>query len=176
MSVYIHIPFCKSLCYYCACNKIITQKTHRAVEYLDYLKREIAMQAQLFSASRKLTQLHLGGGTPTYLTSEQLAELMTCMRAHFNFDESDDHEFSIEVDPRTISLERISELRALGFNRLSFGVQDFDEQVQAAVDRLQSEQQIYDLIAAARAAAFKSVSVDLIYGLPRIPSADSTPP
>ncbi len=176
LSAYIHIPFCKSLCYYCACNKIITQKTHRAVEYLDYLKREIAMQAQLFSASRKLTQLHLGGGTPTYLTSEQLAELMTCMRAHFNFDESDDHEFSIEVDPRTISRERISELRALGFNRLSFGVQDFDEQVQTAVNRLQSEQQIYDLVAAARAAAFKSVSVDLIYGLPlqTVSSFDTT--
>lgn len=176
LSAYIHIPFCKSLCYYCACNKIITQKTHRAVEYLDYLKREIAMQAELFSASRKLTQLHLGGGTPTYLTSEQLAELMACLRTHFNFDESDDHEFSIEVDPRTISRERIGELRALGFNRLSFGVQDFDEQVQAAVNRVQSEQQIYDLVAAAREAAFKSVSVDLIYGLPlqTVSSFDTT--
>jgi len=181
LSVYIHIPFCQSLCYYCACNKIITQKTHRAVEYLDYLKREIAMQAALFGASRKLTQLHLGGGTPTYLTSDQLAELMDCLREHFNLnesnlDESDAHEFSIEVDPRTISRERIAELRAQGFNRLSFGVQDFDAKVQAAVNRVQSEQQIFDLIQAAREARFKSVSVDLIYGLPlqTVESFDAT--
>jgi len=176
LSAYIHIPFCQSLCYYCACNKIITQKTHRAVEYLDYLKREIALQAALFSPSRRLTQLHLGGGTPTYLSSAQLAELMDCLRQHFSFDESDNHEFSIEVDPRTISRERIAELRALGFNRLSFGVQDFDQQVQAAVNRLQSEEQTYELVAAAREAAFKSVSVDLIYGLPlqTVASFDTT--
>src|SRR5690606_8987553 len=123
LSVYIHIPFCKSLCYYCACNKIITQKTHRAVEYLRYLKLEIAMQAALFDSTRKLTQLHLGGGTPTYLTSEQLADLMDCLHQAFNMDDSDDHEFSIEVDPRTISTEQIQSLRQLGFNRLSFGVQ-----------------------------------------------------
>ena len=176
LSIYIHIPFCKSLCYYCACNKIITQKTHRAVEYLDYLKREIAMQAALFDKSRKLTQLHLGGGTPTYLTGEQLGELMDHLRQQFNLDESDNHEFSIEVDPRTIDIARIAELRAQGFNRLSFGVQDFDEKVQAAVNRLQSEQQVYDLVAAARAAKFKSVSVDLIYGLPlqTVASFDTT--
>lgn len=176
LSLYIHIPFCKSLCYYCACNKIITQKSHRAVEYLDYLKREVAMQAALFDKSRKLTQLHLGGGTPTYLTSEQLTELMDCLRGHFNLDESDDHEFSIEVDPRTVDTDRIAELRRQGFNRLSFGVQDFDEEVQRAVNRLQSEQQVYDLVAAARAAKFKSVSVDLIYGLPlqTVASFDAT--
>ncbi|HLD64850.1 MAG TPA: oxygen-independent coproporphyrinogen III oxidase [Pseudomonas sp.] len=166
LSVYIHIPFCKSLCYYCACNKIITQKTHRAVEYLTYLKREIAMQAALFDGTRKLTQLHLGGGTPTYLTSEQLADLMACLHQAFDMDDSDDHEFSIEVDPRTITTEQIQQLRSLGFNRLSFGVQDFDPDVQAAVNRQQSEEQIYALVAAARQAKFKSVSVDLIYGLP----------
>ena len=166
LSLYIHIPFCKSLCYYCACNKIITQKTHRAVEYLNYLKREIAMQAALFDPGRKLRQLHLGGGTPTYLTREQLAELMDCLHQAFNLDDSDEHEFSIEVDPRTISTEQIEHLRQLGFNRLSFGVQDFDPDVQAAVNRQQSEEQIYALVAAARAAQFKSVSVDLIYGLP----------
>ncbi|MBN9324826.1 MAG: oxygen-independent coproporphyrinogen III oxidase, partial [Delftia acidovorans] len=176
LSVYIHIPFCKSLCYYCACNKIITQKTHRAVEYLDYLKREVAMQAALFDGTRKLTQLHLGGGTPTYLTSEQLGEVMGSLREHFNLDESDAHEFSIEVDPRTISRERIAELRAQGFNRLSFGVQDFDEKVQEAVNRVQSEQQVFDLVQAAREAKFKSVSVDLIYGLPlqTVASFDTT--
>ena len=166
LSVYIHIPFCKSLCYYCACNKIITQKTHRAVEYLTYLKREIAMQSALFDSTRKLTQLHLGGGTPTYLTGEQLAALMDCLHQSFDMDDSDDHEFSIEVDPRTISTERIETLRQLGFNRLSFGVQDFDPDVQAAVNRQQSEEQIHALVAAARQARFKSVSVDLIYGLP----------
>ncbi|MCU0117904.1 oxygen-independent coproporphyrinogen III oxidase [Pseudomonas sp. B2M1-30] len=166
LSVYIHIPFCKSLCYYCACNKIITQKTHRAVEYLTYLKREIAMQACLFDSSRRLTQLHLGGGTPTYLTDEQLADLMTCLHQSFDMDDSDNHEFSIEVDPRTISAGQIQSLRHLGFNRLSFGVQDFDPQVQAAVNRQQSEEQIYALVAAAREAQFKSISVDLIYGLP----------
>jgi oxygen-independent coproporphyrinogen-3 oxidase len=166
LSLYIHIPFCKSLCYYCACNKIITQKTHRAVEYLNYLKREIAMQAALFDRTRTLRQLHLGGGTPTYLTREQLAELMDCLHQAFNLDDSDEHEFSIEVDPRTISTEQIEHLRQLGFNRLSFGVQDFDPDVQAAVNRQQSEEQIYGLVAAAREAKFKSVSVDLIYGLP----------
>ncbi|MDD1979757.1 MULTISPECIES: oxygen-independent coproporphyrinogen III oxidase [Pseudomonas] len=166
LSAYIHIPFCQSLCYYCACNKIITRKTHRAAEYLGYLKREIALQGALFDRSRKLTQLHLGGGTPTYLSDEQLAELMTCLRQAFNLDDSDDHEFSIEVDPRTVSTAQVQQLRSLGFNRLSFGVQDFDPQVQAAVNRRQSEEQIYALVAAARQARFKSVSVDLIYGLP----------
>jgi oxygen-independent coproporphyrinogen-3 oxidase len=166
LSVYIHIPFCKSLCYYCACNKIITQKSHRAVEYLAYLKREIALQAALFDGTRKLTQLHLGGGTPTYLTGEQLEELMAALHAAFAMDDSDAHEFSIEVDPRTISPPQIQHLRDLGFNRLSFGVQDFDAAVQAAVNRLQSEEQTRELVAAARRAAFKSVSVDLIYGLP----------
>jgi len=171
LSLYIHIPFCKSLCYYCACNKIITQKTHRAVEYLNYLKREIAMQAALFDRTRTLRQLHLGGGTPTYLTREQLTELMDCLHQAFNLDDSDEHEFSIEVDPRTISTEQIEHLRQLGFNRLSFGVQDFDPDVQAAVNRQQSEEQIYALVAAAREAKFKSVSVDLIYGLPLQPVA-----
>ncbi|MBF7729063.1 oxygen-independent coproporphyrinogen III oxidase [Pseudomonas sp. N040] len=166
LSLYIHIPFCQSLCYYCACNKIITQKTHRAAEYLEYLKREIALQAALFDRTRTLQQLHLGGGTPTYLSREQLAELMDCLHQAFNLDDSDAHEFSIEVDPRSISTGQIEHLRQLGFNRLSFGVQDFDPQVQAAVNRVQSEEQIYALVAAARQAQFKSVSVDLIYGLP----------
>jgi oxygen-independent coproporphyrinogen-3 oxidase len=153
LSVYIHIPFCQSLCYYCACNKIITRKTHRAAEYLTYLKREIALQATLFDRSRKLTQL-------------QLAELMDCLHQSFDMDDSDAHEFSIEVDPRTIDAEQVEGLRWLGFNRLSFGIQDFDAQVQAAVNRIQSEAQVAELVAAARRARFKSVSVDLIYGLP----------
>jgi oxygen-independent coproporphyrinogen-3 oxidase len=176
LSVYIHIPFCKSLCYYCACNKIITHKTERAVEYLEYLKREIAEQASLFDSSRRLTQLHLGGGTPTYFTSEQLAELMQALRDTFNMDDSDAHEFSLEVDPRTVSPAQIHTLRKLGFNRLSFGVQDFDKAVQEAVNRIQSEQQTRDLVMAGRDAGFKSISVDLIYGLPlqTVASFDTT--
>ncbi|WP_183166940.1 oxygen-independent coproporphyrinogen III oxidase [Azomonas macrocytogenes] len=166
LSIYIHIPFCKSLCYYCACNKIVTPKTERAAEYLDYLKREINLQAELFDRTRKLTQLHLGGGTPTYLDQKQLTELMESLRQAFNMDESDNHEFSLEVDPRTVTPSQIHDLRALGFNRLSFGVQDFDDKVQAVVNRVQSEEQIRTLVLAAREARFKSVSVDLIYGLP----------
>ncbi|SHE34325.1 oxygen-independent coproporphyrinogen-3 oxidase [Modicisalibacter ilicicola DSM 19980] len=166
LSVYIHIPFCKSLCYYCACNKIITNKTDKAVEYLDYLKREIALQAELFDANRKLTQLHLGGGTPTYLTNDQLAELMNALDEAFTLERGEKREFSLEVDPRTVSARQIHELHGLGFNRLSLGVQDFDPDVQQAVNRLQSEQQTLELIEAAREAGFDSVSVDLIYGLP----------
>jgi len=172
LSVYIHIPFCRSLCYYCACNKIITHKTERAAEYLSYLKREIALQAPLFDSARKLTQLHLGGGTPTYLDNAQLADLMASLHHAFNLDDSDNHEFSLEVDPRTVTPERIQGLRAMGFNRLSFGVQDFDTKVQAAVNRVQSDEQVQILIDAARAAQFKSISVDLIYGLP-LQSLDS---
>ncbi|TDX29465.1 oxygen-independent coproporphyrinogen-3 oxidase [Modicisalibacter xianhensis] len=176
LSVYVHIPFCQSLCYYCACNKIITQKTEKAVEYLDYLKREIALQAELFDADRRLTQLHLGGGTPTYFTNAQLAELMSALRQAFRFDTHNAHEFSVEVDPRTVTPDRIRELRQLGFNRLSFGVQDFDPDVQAAVNRIQSESQVRGLVEAARDADFDSVSVDLIYGLPlqTVESFDAT--
>ncbi|MFD2190689.1 oxygen-independent coproporphyrinogen III oxidase [Pistricoccus aurantiacus] len=166
LSVYIHIPFCKSLCYYCACNKIITHKTERAVEYLNYLKREIALQAHLFDPDRKLTQLHLGGGTPTYLTNAQLSELMEALDEAFTLERSESREFSLEVDPRTVSPQQIHELHALGFNRISLGVQDFDPDVQKAVNREQGEQQTLDLMEAAREAGFDSISVDLIYGLP----------
>ncbi|HZJ94276.1 MAG TPA: oxygen-independent coproporphyrinogen III oxidase [Thiopseudomonas sp.] len=166
LSIYIHIPFCQSLCYYCACNKIITQKTSRAVEYLEYLKKEIRLQASLFDKKRQVTQLHLGGGTPTYLSQEQLTDLMATLREAFNFDESDQHQFSLEVDPRTITPEQVQQLRDLGFNRVSFGVQDFDPDVQKAVNRIQSEEQVEVLVKAARQAEFRSISVDLIYGLP----------
>src|SRR5690606_18601363 len=134
------------------------------------------MQAALFDKSRKLTQLHLGGGTPTYLTSEQLEDLMDTLRSSFNMDESDNHEFSLEVDPRTVAPAQIHQLRALGFNRLSFGVHDFDEAVEKAVNRLQSEEQTRDLVLAAREAQFRSISVDLIYGLPlqTVESFDAT--
>jgi oxygen-independent coproporphyrinogen III oxidase len=166
LSVYVHIPFCKSLCYYCACNKIITHNTERAAEYLTWLKREIEIQGALFDDARRMTQLHLGGGTPTYLSNAQLGELMAALDDAFHFAAPAEREFSLEVDPRTVTPAQIHELHELGFNRLSFGVQDFDPDVQAAVNRIQSEEQVIELVQAAREAGFASVSVDLIYGLP----------
>ena len=146
LSLYIHIPFCHSLCYYCGCNKIVTRNEQRVARYMEMLYKEIEMQAELFDRSRKIEQLHFGGGTPTYLDKEQLGALMDHLRASFNFDESDDREFSIEVDPRTVDAERIQELWDLGFNRLSLGVQDFNEDVQKAVNRMQSPQEVLGLM------------------------------
>lgn len=166
LSVYVHVPFCESLCYYCGCSKIITHSRQRAAEYLDYLKREIALQAELFDQTRVLTQLHLGGGTPTFLSNRQLGELIDCLAQHFQFAAEARREFSLEVDPRTVTPAQIHELRRLGFNRLSLGVQDFDPAVQQAVNRVQSEAEVRSLVEAAREAGFASVSVDLIYGLP----------
>ncbi|MFY0989170.1 oxygen-independent coproporphyrinogen III oxidase [Halomonas sp. C05BenzN] len=176
LSVYVHIPFCKSLCYYCACNKIITHNTERAAEYLEWLKQEIRVQGALFDESRRMTQLHLGGGTPTYLSNAQLGELMAALDEAFHFAPPAEREFSLEVDPRTVTPGQIHELHDLGFNRLSFGVQDFDEDVQQAVNRVQSEEQVVALVEAAREAGFQSVSVDLIYGLPlqTVASFDAT--
>jgi oxygen-independent coproporphyrinogen-3 oxidase len=138
LSLYVHIPFCHSLCYYCGCNKIVTRNEERVARYMEMLYKEIEMQSKLFDRKRKVEQLHFGGGTPTYLDKEQLAALMDHLRQSFTFDESDEHEFSIEVDPRTVDAERIRELRALGFNRLSLGIQDFHEPVQKAVNRAQT--------------------------------------
>lgn len=176
LSVYVHIPFCKSLCYYCACNKIITHNTERADEYLEWLKHEVRVQGALFDTTRRMTQLHLGGGTPTYLSNTQLGELMAAMDEAFHFAAPEEREFSLEVDPRTVTPEQVHELHALGFNRLSFGVQDFDHDVQQAVNRVQSEEQVVSLVKAAREAGFDSVSVDLIYGLPlqTVASFDTT--
>lgn len=166
LSLYIHIPFCHSLCYYCGCNKIVTRNEERVSRYMEMLYREIEMQSRLFDRKRKVEQLHFGGGTPTYLDKEQLAALMDHLRNSFTFDESEEHEFSIEVDPRTVDAERIRELRALGFNRLSLGIQDFYEPVQQAVNRAQSPEEVQALMDSAREAGFGSISFDLIYGLP----------
>ncbi|AMD00751.1 MULTISPECIES: oxygen-independent coproporphyrinogen III oxidase [Halomonas] len=176
LSVYVHIPFCKSLCYYCACNKIITHNTDRAAEYLAWLKHEVQTQGALFDETRRMTQLHLGGGTPTYLSNTQLGELMRSLDEAFHFAPVEEREFSLEVDPRTVTPEQIHELHDLGFNRLSFGVQDFDPDVQQAVNRVQSEEQVVSLVQAARDAGFESISVDLIYGLPlqTVASFDTT--
>ncbi len=167
LSLYLHIPFCESLCYYCACNKIITRQHEKAVIYLDYLMREISMQAALLGREQRVEQLHLGGGTPTYLTDDQMAALMAHLRSCFEFADDSSGEYSIEIDPRTVDAGRIRELRRLGFNRVSLGVQDFDPEVQKAVNRIQPDALTLDAIAAAREAGFRSISIDLIYGLPK---------
>ncbi|MDY7578991.1 oxygen-independent coproporphyrinogen III oxidase [Herbaspirillum sp. RTI4] len=167
LSLYLHIPFCDTVCYYCACNKIVTKNRHKAVVYLDYLKREIEMQGRLFAGMNQIGQLHFGGGTPTYLSDVQMDELMQHLRRWFQFAPDAIGEFSIEVDPRTVSRERVQRLREQGFNRISLGVQDFDPEVQEAVNRRQPESQTLEIIAAARDAGYRSVSIDLIYGLPK---------
>lgn len=163
LSLYIHIPFCAKLCYYCGCNKIITRHQHKANQYLDYLKSEIIKRAPLFSKYR-VTQIHLGGGTPTFLTPTQIETLFSLLKSHFNVAEVG--EFSIEVDPREIELSMLDTLKAVGFNRLSIGVQDFNKEVQRAVNREQDESFIFDLINKAKHMGFTSTNVDLIYGLP----------
>jgi len=176
LSLYVHIPFCHTLCYYCGCNKIVTHNQDRVQKYMNNLYREIDMQAELFSKERKVEQLHFGGGTPTYLDEEQLRELMQKLGDAFSFDDSDERQFSIEVDPRTVDSEGIRLLTELGFNRLSLGVQDLDAQVQKAVNRIQSIEQVRTLVDAARESGFKSISFDLIYGLPHqsVESFDTT--
>jgi oxygen-independent coproporphyrinogen-3 oxidase len=167
LSLYLHIPFCDTVCYYCACNKIVTKKRDKAATYLAYLKREIEMQGRLFAGMNEVAQLHFGGGTPTYLSDAQMGELMDHLRRCFRFADDAGGEYAIEVDPRTVSPERVHSLRRQGFNRISLGVQDFDGEVQKAVNRIQPEQETRAIIAAARDAGFRSVSIDLIYGLPR---------
>ena len=167
LSLYIHIPFCDTVCYYCGCNKIVTKNRDKAITYLDYLKRELAMQGKLFAGFNQVEQLHFGGGTPTYLSDTQMGDLMQHLRRWFSFADDTKGEYSIEVDPRSVTTARIHTLRAQGFNRISLGVQDFDEQVQRAVNRIQPEQTTRDTIQAARDAGFRSISIDLIYGLPK---------
>ena len=167
LSLYIHIPFCDTVCYYCGCNKIVTKNRDKAITYLDYLKRELAMQGKLFAGFNQVEQLHFGGGTPTYLSDTQMGDLMQHLRRWFSFADDTKGEYSIEVDPRSVTAARIHTLRAQGFNRISLGVQDFDEQVQRAVNRIQPEQTTRDTIQAARDAGFRSISIDLIYGLPK---------
>jgi oxygen-independent coproporphyrinogen-3 oxidase len=167
LSLYLHIPFCDTVCYYCACNKIVTKNREKAATYLGYLKREAEMQARLFAGINEVEQLHLGGGTPTYLSDAQMDDLMAHLRRCFRFAPDAVGEYSIEIDPRTVSAARVHSLRRQGFNRISLGVQDFDPDVQRAVNRIQAEAETRAIIAAARAAGFRSVSIDLIYGLPK---------
>lgn len=174
LSLYLHIPFCDTVCFYCACNRIITKNRRHTIPYLEHLHQEIALQGALFDRSRPVTQLHWGGGTPTFINAAQMRELMRTTGEHFSLLSDDSGEYSIEVDPRETDDGTISLLREIGFNRLSLGVQDFDPAVQKAVNRIQSRDITLKVIEAARAEGFHSISVDLIYGLPLQTAASFT--
>ena len=163
LSLYIHIPFCHQLCYYCGCNKIITRHQHKADVYLDFLEQEAQAQAKLYKGYQ-IEQLHLGGGTPTFLNKQQMSRLMAIVKTHFNF--SQQIQASIEIDPRSLPDNMLSHLRELGFNRLSFGIQDFNDDVQKAVNREQCTDNVANLVVEARALGFSSLNADMIYGLP----------
>ncbi|HLD14762.1 MAG TPA: oxygen-independent coproporphyrinogen III oxidase [Burkholderiales bacterium] len=167
LSLYFHLPFCARLCFYCGCNKIVTKNRARAAPYLERLHREIALQGALFDRTRRVEQLHWGGGTPTFISHDEMRELMRVTRAHFNLRDDDGGEYGIELDPREVGPGTLALLRELGFNRASLGVQDLDPDVQRAVNRIQSEEQTVAVVEEARALGFRSISLDLIYGLPR---------
>lgn len=166
LSLYFHIPFCDTVCFYCACNKIATKDRSLSDKYLTYLFREIEMQAALYDRSRVVEQLHWGGGTPTFLNHDEMRSLMAKTREHFILLTTEERDYSIEIDPRSVTVETINVLRETGFNRFSLGVQDVDEKVQVAVNRIQPIEQTRAVIEACRAVGAKSISVDLIYGLP----------
>ena len=164
VSLYIHIPFCNTICFYCGCNKVATKDKAKADEYLAYLEKELVLLKPHLHGKHPLAQLHFGGGTPTFLTNHQLERVFQMIGEHFEL--MDDGEYSIEIDPRKVSRDDVFQLAKLGFNRMSVGIQDFDPKVQKAVNRVQSYEETKTVIDAAREAGFKSVSVDLIYGLP----------
>lgn len=166
LSLYFHLPFCDTICYFCGCNKVVTKDKNRAAPYLERLHREIEMQGKLFDADRTVDQLHWGGGTPTFISDDQMIALMRKTAEHFHLRDNDEGEYSLEVDPREIGDDTIACLREIGFNRISMGVQDFEPAVQKAVNRIQTEKETEAVIVAARKEGFKSVSMDLMYGLP----------
>jgi oxygen-independent coproporphyrinogen-3 oxidase len=165
LSMYVHLPFCDTVCFYCACNKVVTRDHGRAATYLRYLEREAALVSDALDGDRRLAQLHWGGGTPTFLQPAELRELMGIIGRHFRLDP--EGEYSIEVDPRSVAPGTMTLLAELGMNRVSIGVQDFDDVVQKAVNRVQSEEMTRAVVEEARAAGFRSVNLDLIYGLPK---------
>jgi oxygen-independent coproporphyrinogen III oxidase len=167
LSLYVHIPFCQTVCYYCGCNKVITANRQRALPYLQALEKEIALQAAAVDAQRRVVQVHFGGGTPTYLSDAQLGQLVGSLRRHFQWVADEEGEFSIEIHPQTVTPARLAVLRQLGFNRISLGVQDFNPEVQRAVNRFNSAAEVALLRQAARDEGFRALSMDLIYGLPR---------
>ena len=171
LSLYFHIPFCRHLCYYCACNKIITKKNSDSNDYLQYLIAEIKHKRRLLavpdgSSKPLVKQLHLGGGTPTFLSDEEMGQLWEFLQTQFEFLPEDEGDYSIEIDPRELSSETLKVLRNLGFNRVSLGVQDLDETVQIAVNRVHSAELIENVLTEARELGFHSINIDLIYGLP----------
>ncbi len=166
LSLYVHIPFCDTVCFYCACSKIVTKNRARAAPYLARLHREIALQGALFDRTRIVNQLHWGGGTPTFISHDEMRALMAETRRYFTLRDDDRGEYSIEIDPREVEPETLAVLRGLGFNRLSLGVQDFDPRVQRAVNRIQSEAETFGVLGEARRLGFRSINMDLIYGLP----------
>ena len=167
LSLYLHIPYCQAPCFYCGCNRLISRDPGKGAVYLEQLLKEIALAAPLFDRRRKLVQLHLGGGTPNFLRPEQIGTLVAAVRDRFNLSQDDTRDFSIELDPRYVACGDIEQLAQIGFNRVSFGVQDFAPEVQSAINRVQSVEQTLAAIYACRRSQFRSVNVDLIYGLPR---------
>ena len=166
LSLYFHLPFCNTVCFYCACNKVVTKHRERAAPYLHRLHQEIAMQAALFGKQRPVTQLHWGGGTPSFISNNEMKQLMAETGKHFHLLDDDSGEYSIEIDPREVGSGTISLLRSLGFNRASLGVQDFDTKVQQAVNRIQPEDITLSVLKDLRGHGFRSINLDLIYGLP----------
>ena len=166
LSLYVHVPFCMSPCFYCGCNRVITRDPAQASRYLERLYREIELMAPLFDCDRTVQQLHFGGGTPNFLDAAQMSELLESLSRHFSFSHAADREYGIEIDPRFADGNYVARLGELGFNRISVGIQDFDPIVQIAVNRIQSFEQTREVLDAAREASFRSASVDLIYGLP----------
>jgi oxygen-independent coproporphyrinogen-3 oxidase len=166
LSLYFHIPFCDTVCFYCACNKVATKDRSLAQPYLNRVYRELEMQSALFDRGRRVDQLHWGGGTPTFISQDQMRELMDQTRRWFDLADDEVGEYSIEIDPREADAQSVALLRRLGFNRMSLGVQDFEPQVQQAVNRIQTEAETLAVLEAARAEGFRSISIDLIYGLP----------
>ncbi|AQZ96247.1 oxygen-independent coproporphyrinogen III oxidase [Halopseudomonas phragmitis] len=167
LSLYVHVPFCANICYYCACNKVITKDRSRSQPYLKSLFREIELVSAHADPDQQVEQLHFGGGTPTFLGHEELRGLMAKLRAHFNLHDDDIGDYSIEIDPREADWSTMGMLREIGFNRVSFGVQDLDPEVQRAVNRLQSPEQTQAVMDAARTLEYRSINIDLIYGLPK---------
>ncbi|HCV20471.1 MAG TPA: oxygen-independent coproporphyrinogen III oxidase [Gammaproteobacteria bacterium] len=166
LSLYLHIPFCSTLCFYCACNKVVTKNVDKGVDYLERLCHEIELQGELLDNGRPVVQMHFGGGTPTFLSAEQLERLVAHIGRHFRLTEDNARDYSIEIDPRTVSTDTLDRLQQAGFNRISLGVQDFDPVVQQAVHRIQPREDTIQLLQYARSRGFRSTNVDLIYGLP----------
>jgi len=166
LSLYFHLPFCDTVCFYCACNKVATKDRSLAQPYLDRVYRELELQRALFDGERVVEQLHWGGGTPTFVSRDQMQALMDTTRRLFRLADDEVGEYSIEIDPREADAQTVALLRRLGFNRMSLGVQDFDPKVQKAVNRIQTEEETLRVLEAARAEGFRSISIDLIYGLP----------